>query len=246
MTSGIPLYTFDPNKPDNKSYNGSWSVQDGLLTQSESGGNAISIMGDSAWTDYTLTLKARKTGGNEGFLILFHAKNDRELRWWNLGGWGNTASAIEIREPGYGGRMTPMTPFTVETGRWYDIRVEVKGRDIKCFVDDKLTVSATDTGVPPLAPIYATASRENATGDVIVKVVNTDSKEQPLHLVLKGAGKVSREARLIQMGAKPGDTNTMADPEAVKPIVSSIEKASGNFTQILPPYSISVLRLRTK
>ena len=29
-------------------------------------------------------------------------------------------------------------PGSIETGRWYDIRVEVKGSNIKCYLDGKL------------------------------------------------------------------------------------------------------------
>ena len=45
--------------------------------------------------DCTLTLKARKTGGDEGFLILFQANGTSDKHWWNIGGWGNTQSGLE-------------------------------------------------------------------------------------------------------------------------------------------------------
>ena len=34
---------------------------------------SMKVTGDPAWTDYTIRLKARKLGGDEGFLVLYHA-----------------------------------------------------------------------------------------------------------------------------------------------------------------------------
>ena len=58
---------------------GNWSVDNGALRQSNIAENCRNLIGDSVWTDYTLTLKARKLAGNEGFLILFHAARQRQL-----------------------------------------------------------------------------------------------------------------------------------------------------------------------
>jgi alpha-L-arabinofuranosidase len=81
---------------------GHWSVKDGALQQSVEREFVRAIAGDKSWADYTLTLKARKIGGKEGFLILFHVANDEDRTWWNVGGWGNTQNAIE-----YGGTIDP-------------------------------------------------------------------------------------------------------------------------------------------
>ena len=52
--------------------------------------NVRAIAGDKTWTDYTYSLKARKLGGAEGFLILFRVQDENAKAWWNIGGWGNT------------------------------------------------------------------------------------------------------------------------------------------------------------
>ena len=102
---------------------GSWSVVDGALRQTAGGPNVRAVAGDPAWSDYTLTLQAKKLGGNEGFLILFHSPNAESPTWWNIGGWGNTAHAIQ------GGDFTEhRLPGSVETGRWYDIRIDAARR----------------------------------------------------------------------------------------------------------------------
>jgi hypothetical protein len=48
-----------------------WSATGGALRQTAEKEFIRALAGDKSWTDYTLTLKARKISGAEGFLILF-------------------------------------------------------------------------------------------------------------------------------------------------------------------------------
>jgi alpha-L-rhamnosidase len=116
---------------------GDWKVQDGALRQTGGGNDIRAITGDPRWTDYTYTLKARKTGGAEGFLIIFGQENESEKSWWNIGGWQNTKHAIQMS-----GDNIHMMNGSIETGRWYEIKVEVKGSGVKCYLDGKLVQEA--------------------------------------------------------------------------------------------------------
>ena len=60
------------------------------------------MVGDANWNDYTLSLKARKTGGDEGFLIMFQVPNSESKSWLNLGGWDNT-NFTRLEVPGIDG-----------------------------------------------------------------------------------------------------------------------------------------------
>ena len=77
---------------------GRWLVRDSALCQVGSGEGVRALAGDRPWNDYTLTLKARKTGGGEGFLIFFTNHSLHEKYWWNLGGFGNTRHVLEARD----------------------------------------------------------------------------------------------------------------------------------------------------
>ena len=85
---------------------GHWLFQDGILRPAERG-ISWGTIGDPAWQDYTVNLKDRKVGGDEGFLILWHAADADTYNWWNVGGWGNTATRAESAHDGtrvaYGG-----------------------------------------------------------------------------------------------------------------------------------------------
>ena len=72
---------------------------------------------------------------------------------------GNTRSGLQTYHDG-AMREIGTTQTTVETGRWYDVRIEVKGRQIRCFLDGKLVTEVMDTrprrhrlSIPPPAGI---------------------------------------------------------------------------------------------
>ena len=74
---------------------GTWRTADGAYIQAASGVDRRSYAGNINWSNYTLSLKATKLSGAEGFLIMFGRRDDGNFFWWNLGGWGNTQHAIE-------------------------------------------------------------------------------------------------------------------------------------------------------
>jgi alpha-N-arabinofuranosidase len=105
-------------------------------------------LGDPAWGDYELTLEARKTGGGEGFLILFRARDSESFYWWNLGGWGNQQHALECEVDDQRRIITKRIPGKIETGRWYTIRVRVEGDHIQGWLDGEKLLDTRDGSHP--------------------------------------------------------------------------------------------------
>jgi hypothetical protein len=116
---------------------GTWITVDGILRQTSDEPGAVITVGDASWADYTLTLKARKLSGNEGFLILFGLPDDKSKSWWNLGGWGNARHGIESQ-----GLFARPVDGKIETGRWYDIRITLRGDKVEAYLDGQLVHSA--------------------------------------------------------------------------------------------------------
>ncbi|MCS7309428.1 MAG: carbohydrate binding domain-containing protein, partial [Armatimonadetes bacterium] len=135
---------------------GDWQVVEGSYRQTSGQTDCRAVAGDPSWTDYTLTLRARKLGGAEGFLILFRVRDDNNWYWWNLGGWGNVKHAVEKCVGGGKSIVSNEVPGRIETGRWYDIRIEVQGNRIRCYLDGQLIHDFEDK---PLSALYAVASR---------------------------------------------------------------------------------------
>jgi alpha-L-arabinofuranosidase len=222
-----------------KAMHGKWQLKDGALQQLATGENARVVVGDAGWSDYTLTLKARKLGGAEGFLILFAAGDRNAKNWWNIGGWGNSEHAIEhARISG------PRVPGRVETGRWYDIRIELRGGEARCYLDGKLLHQATAGATESL---YAVASRADARGEIFVKAVNVSGQPQPAEIELAGLTDIQPQATVIELtSANPDDENTLDNPTKVAPTTKTIDNAAAKFLYTFPPHSVSVLRLQTK
>ncbi|NUQ69302.1 MAG: hypothetical protein HUU17_00610 [Chthonomonadales bacterium] len=104
------------------------------------------FLGDPSWTDYEYTLKARKTTGSEGFLILVRAEDERNFYWWNIGGWGNVGHQLESEVNDVRQSLGDRVPGQIEAGRWYDIRVRVEGDHIQGWLDGVQLLDVRDAG----------------------------------------------------------------------------------------------------
>ena len=216
-------------------HGGEWNTQDGALRQTAGGDDIRAFIGDKAWSDYTLSLKARKIGGDEGFLISFLSKNEGAKSWWNIGGWGNSRHGLEIE-----GCQDEGVPGRVETGRWYDIRVEVQGARVRCYLDGKLVHDVQFAGSRAL---FASATR--AKDELILKVVNAADMPQDTAIDLQGVGSVAARGSLeVLTSASPADENSLDQPARVAPVRSTIDLAGPSFRHTFPANSLTVLRLQ--
>jgi alpha-L-arabinofuranosidase len=216
---------------------GNWSVQDGALRQTAEREFVRALAGDRSWTDYTLELKARKISGHEGFLILFHIADDEDRTWWNLGGWDNTQHAIEL-----GGTLDGKSA-SIDTGRWYDIKVEVRGHSVRCSLDGHV-VHDLNSPRPPVKNLFASATRDQKSGDLILKVVSSAAGPTETEIDLKGAGKLSGAARAVVLtSGSPKDENTLEEPTKVSPTTETVNISGGKFKRVFPGNSFTVLRI---
>lgn len=125
---------------------GQWAIQDGQIVQEGMGTNVRLTFGDEGWRDYEYTLEAKKTAGQEGFLILFRVKNDKEFYWCNLGGWNNERHAIErgLADGNRWGVVGPQPRGRIETGKWYKIKVRCEGARFQVWLGEDRIIDFTD------------------------------------------------------------------------------------------------------
>ncbi len=231
---------------DWKPHGGEWKVADGALRQSQTGDDIYSILDLPALrdaSDYTLTMKARKLDGAEGFLILFRAKDDANWCWWNVGGWGNHTHAIEKSVSGMKSGVGHGVGGSVETGRWYDVKIELSGRRIRCYLDGKLVQEAEEEA---LATFAAVAGIVTGSGDVIVKVVNGGEAPVSAMLALDGWAMIGKSASLTVLTSDNLlDENSLSHPTRIVPRTTSIAVESPRFSHEFPARSLSILRFTT-
>ena len=238
--NGTPLYASDFSS-EAKGWqrdSGRWSVTNGVYRQGRQG-QGFSYFGDESWTDYTLTLKARNTGGGEGFMIVFGRK-DGERFWWNLGGWGNTQHAVEMNQTPVGAPV----PGKIERERWYDVKIEISGSRIRCYLDGKLLHDAT---VPITQKFYAVTGRDAKSGDLVIKAINLGNDAVPAKLNLQGVSPLAATAQAtVLSSASLADNNSLDQPTKIAPTESVVSGVGPNFSHEFPPRSLTVLRLKMK
>ncbi|MEI7902273.1 MAG: alpha-L-arabinofuranosidase C-terminal domain-containing protein, partial [bacterium] len=247
--AGKTLYRSDFAKGTGgwKLLGGDWKVQDGVLRQSASGNNLLATSGDPSWTDYTLTLKARKLGGAEGFLILFHVKDPQNMAHWNIGGWGNTRFAVEQKEGGVNHEIGKGPDGSIEADRWYDIKVEVAGVTVSCYLDGKLVQTAKLMPPQPKAGLYALGGMDEKKGQLIIKAVNPGDRPLDTVFLIQGAAGIKSNARVITLaGDTPTAENTLDEPTQVVPVETVFEGVGPEFKYSLKPYSLTIFRLDTE
>jgi len=220
--------------------NGKWAAEDGTLVQRGNATDCRATVGDPTWADYTLTLKARKLDGQEGFLILFQYRDDGNFLWWNLGGWGNQRHGVERSTGGSRGIIGEAVPGQIERGRWYDIRIETAGDRVRCHLDNKLI---HEIALPEIKPLYAVASRRG--NEIILKAVNVSPEDIDTAIALKGAATIAPDAAgSVLTSASGDDENSLEEPFKVAPKEIAIHNAGTEFRHTFPANSFTVLRLQ--
>jgi alpha-L-arabinofuranosidase len=221
---------------------GSWAVTDGAYRQSDTVAlDTLVKAGNITATDYDLELKATKLAGAEGFLVAFGVQESGELYWWNLGGWNNTQGAIQ---KGAGGakEIVLAKPNTIETGKTYDIRISVRGTAVTLYLDGAEWGSFVDDQVTE--PFAQVVTRDDATGDLIVKVVN--AQDTPAVTTVRlGRRAVAGRARMTVITGDPQAVNTRTD-QPIRPVTSTVAGIAPTFTRTFAANSVTFLRIRTR
>lgn len=219
---------------------GTWSVANGVLTQSsESMQGAIyansTVLGDS----YTIELDATKNSGQEGFLIAFNYRDAQNYCWWNLGGWNNANHAIEVCTNGtktsYG-----KVSGSLQNGHTYKVKIVVAGTAVKCYLDGELIHDIT---LPASRSVYVASAIDEPAKTLYIKIVNPGSASVPTTINVACADMLSCAATVLT-SANGTDENNMSNPTKVAPTESepAIESAK-KMIYTAPAYSLSILRI---
>ncbi|MEJ5169881.1 MAG: alpha-L-arabinofuranosidase C-terminal domain-containing protein [Fimbriimonadales bacterium] len=217
-----------------------WSLN-GVLRQTGNGEGTRAVAGSATWGDLVYSVQARKISGDEGFLVLFGVTGRDDYLWLNLGGWGNTRHAVEHAVSG-GKRVVADRRGQIETGRWYDVRVETNGPRFRCFLDGELILEGE---LKETAKVFASATRDRKTGDLILKLVNGALEPVRLDVDLKGLPDRPLSGSIETLtSAKPTDENSLEEPRKVVPHKTPFRANGPRFERRLPAHSVTVIRIR--
>ena len=130
---------------------GNWDISEGILKQSNLITDVKLFFGSKDWKDYEITLEAKHTDGYEGFLILLRAATDQDFYWYNIGGWGNTQSALEKESNNSRIVVTDFVKGRIEKNTWHKIKIRCEGNRIQGWLNDKQVLDYTDKNDPFLS-----------------------------------------------------------------------------------------------
>lgn len=221
---------------------GTWKVDGNIIKQTSNGESCIRLNpGEITSEGYIYKVRARKDAGNEGFLLIFNYVDDKNYCWLNIGGWNNTQHGIEQIVDGAKGQVATVSG-NIETGRWYDIELKVKGDSIFASLDGK-EIFASKLRANTLPGVFSTATLDENTGEVILKVANTSSENTTAEICLQG--KTISNAKLIRLSAKNGkEENTIDNPTNVYPTETFVTTSTDGAVVEIPANSLNIFRLK--
>lgn len=222
---------------------GTWSAADGTLSQEGPGVMRWSIWDSpEEFSDCSISVKARKKSGDEGFILYFGMQGETGYVL-NIGGWGNQTTAFQRMV----GADMPQIPNNiaqqVETGRWYDIRIDIHGDSFTYSLDGKRMLEARIEQ----SRQYVVSGYDETTGEEVIKFVNATEKPFTAGIELAGAESVGRTGKAIVLtSGDPSDENSLDNPEKVVPEKRVYKGFSERFTYTFDPWSFTVLRIKVQ
>ena len=108
-----------------------------------------------------------------------------------------------------------------------------------------VTLDGLETTPEGRQNIYASATHDGETGELILKVVNPEAQAQTADLKLNGWTQVQAAGRAtVLAGDRLDAVNSLDQPTVVAPVEATLADAAGSFAHTFPPYSVTVLRIK--
>ena len=233
--------TFETNKDMVYVY-GDWQKEGNTVRQTGHKDATLCIEKSIIDSDhYTCKFRARKDEGAEGFIIIFNYVDEKNYCWVNFGGWTNSQHAIEQISNG-GKLLADSKRGRIKAGRWYDVTLQVNGDSVKAWLDNEL-VFDTVLKHDDTKGIFSSATIDDASGELIVKVANTSDAATTARLNLKNFKPAS--ARVVRLAANDGmEENTLDTPTAIHPVEQLLSPENGSILLDVPPYSLNIVRIK--
>lgn len=195
--------------------------------------------------NFILRFRAKELEGKNGFRLYFGWRDEGNRLGWVLGGWENQDAAL-VEEMGGKSCFLTQSQFQVVSGKEYELELRVSGDRIEGWIDGELYQW---TRLQPLEiePLYLTASREEKSGDVILKAVNLRQEGFEAEVALpKLAGEelVCRSYALLEEDCAESAAFPEVETGKVRQHAETLRlSGTGGFPHEFPARSLTVLRL---
>ena len=120
----------------------------------------------------------------------------------------------------------------------------------KLFASNKGTdlIDITNNGKKLIGQnnLYASAVKDVNTKEVIIKLVNTSAIAQEVNLELKGSQLVAKGTIITLASTNLQDENSFANPKNISPKEEEFNPKGNSITNVLPAYSLTIIKTKMK
>ena len=227
---------------------GTWTVDDdGYYVQSSDDTPAIAVMNAYSAGNCTIEVEAMKTGGDEGFFIVFGADTLEMTDYYrlNIGGWANTLVGLEkVTDDGGGDLQGSQSSCTVESDTWIDMKLVMKEAEgLYFYMDDELVYTYELSDLLP-GRVQAYGGYDEEAGEMVIKVVNATDDEMPTDFTIN-ANNIEETGTVITLASDNlEDENSLDNPTLIYPEETEYTGFASEFTYNVEPRSLTIMRIK--
>ena len=222
---------------------GEWKIDGVVLRQTSNGTLTLSQLPQFASDNYTLELKARKLSGNEGFFVYYGLDaNGQNGFVANIAGWNNRTTAIQpMRQGRTNDVLGRQYNQSVDTDKWYDIKVVVSPEIVTLYVDGTQVTKAQPAA---LTRHFCQTGFDETAGEIIVKVVNGTDQPYRRSFQIDGTNGVMPTGKVITLNGNANDENSFAQPTKLAPQTTMFGHFGKQFDYEFKPMSLTIMRIK--
>lgn len=225
---------------------GIWKQEDGIYFQTgNENRTALIWKSGKANKGSVIEFEVNKQGGDEGFLFYFGLPemNLKQGYMLNVGGWGNTSTAIETLLDNNSSVLSKSVSDSLERHQWHKVRIVITEYGADYYMDERQILAHKNV---PLNRKFYLAGYDDESGEVIVKFVNASDDPYSVRINLKG-GEVETQGRVITLSsASKFDENSFEEPFKISPRETVYKNFSSSFVYKFEPNSFTILRIKKK
>jgi alpha-N-arabinofuranosidase len=244
MEAQANMYDNRPRDGKTKIFVGEWATRVGSPTP-----NMAGALGDAAWmcgmernSDLVLISSYAPLFVNVSDLNNSN-RAERSMQWPSdllgydaLNSYGSPSYyAQKIFSTHHGDEILATTSQNIQSYEWQPPARRNRNGD------------QTRPAAQQIRKLFFDATRDRKTGTIFLKVVNSLATAQPVKIEISGVNSISSKGKATVLKAENlDDTNSIQEPKKVFPVTQKVSGLSANFTREFPPYSITILELKTE
>jgi len=188
---------------------------------------------------------ACKKGGVGSLLFYFGMSDDAKTGYvFRVGaGANNTNTFLQKIEGGeLGGRLSESINPPIATNKWVNVKIIVKTNNVELLIDNHSVLKYT---AKPVCKQFAVSGYDETTQEIVVKVVNAESRPFPTTIKLLKTGNILAGGNVITLSSgKLEEENSFEEPTKIVPILSVFDRFSSDFDYRFEPNSLTILRIK--